>query len=93
MNPRFSSFSWLNIIFTFIYVCVGFPGGASGKGPTCQCLTRKRPETWVQSLRREIPGEGNGNPLTCSRLENPMDRSLVGYSLYGLKELDTTEVT
>ena len=25
------------------------------------------------------PGEGNGHPLQCSCLENPMDRSLVGY--------------
>ena len=25
------------------------------------------------------PGEGNGNPLQYSCLENPMDRSLVGY--------------
>ena len=39
------------------------------------------------------PGEGNGNPLQHSCLENPMDggRSLIGYSLWGRKELDTTE--
>ena len=30
-------------------------------------------ETWVQSLERS-PGEGNGNPLQYSCLENPMDR-------------------
>ena len=30
----------------------------------------------VQSLGQEdpSPGEGNGNPLQCSCLENPMDR-------------------
>ena len=28
-------------------------------------------------------GEGNGNPLQYSCLENPMDRSLVGYSPQG----------
>ena len=40
------------------------------------------------------PGEGNGNPLQYSCLENPMDgwRSLVGYSPWGCKELDTTEL-
>ena len=27
-----------------------------------------------------LPGEGNGNPLYYSHLENPMDRSLEGYS-------------
>ena len=30
------------------------------------------------------PGEGNGNPLQCSYLENPIDRgSLRGYSPWG----------
>ena len=38
------------------------------------------------------PGEGSGNPLQYSCLENPMEgRSLVGYSPWGRKELDTTE--
>ena len=38
------------------------------------------------------PGEGNGNPLQYSCLENPMDRgALVGYSPRGHKELDMTE--
>ena len=30
-------------------------------------------ETQVRSLDREDPGEGNGNPLQYSCLENPMD--------------------
>ena len=33
-------------------------------------------------------GEGHGDPLQYSCLENPMDR---GYSPWGLKELDMTE--
>ena len=39
------------------------------------------------------PGEGNGNPLQYSCLENPMDRdaSAADHSLWGCKELDTTE--
>ena len=38
------------------------------------------------------PGEGNGNPLRQSCLENPMEgRSLVGYSSQGRKESDTTK--
>ena len=38
------------------------------------------------------PGEGNGNPLQYSFLENPHgQRSLVGYSPWGHTELDTTE--
>ena len=43
---------------------------------------------WGRSL-----GRGHGNPLQCSFLENPMDRSLLGYSLWGPKESDTTEAT
>ena len=34
-------------------------------------------------------GEGNGNPLQCSCLENPRDGSLVGCRLWGRTELDT----
>ena len=38
------------------------------------------------------PGGGHGNPLQYSCLENPHgQRSLVGYSSWGDKELDTTE--
>ena len=49
-------------------------------------------ETWVRSLDWKIPGGGHSNPLQYSRLENPHgQRSLVGYSPRGHKELDTTE--
>ena len=37
------------------------------------------------------PGEGNGNPLQYSCLENPMERSLAGYSPYNLKESDKSK--
>ena len=39
------------------------------------------------------PGEGNGNPIQYSCLENPLDRGVEGCSLQGCKELDKTEVT
>ena len=39
-------------------------------------------------------GEGNGNPLQYSCLENPMDRGAWWAAVYGgHKELDTMEVT
>ena len=39
-------------------------------------------------------GEGNGNPLQYSYLENPMDRGAWRATVYrGHKELDMTEVT
>ena len=44
-------------------------------------------------IHRMKVGEGNGNPLQCSCLENPRDRSLVGFRLWDRTESDTTEVT
>ena len=50
-------------------------------------------ENGVPSLGWEdSPGGGHGNPLQYSCLENPQgQRSPVGYSSWGRKELDTTE--
>ena len=42
--------------------------------------------TWLQA----VVGEGNGNPLQYSCLENPRDR---GTCLWGCTESDTTEAT
>ena len=36
-------------------------------------------------------GEGNGNPLQYSSLENPMDRGASQAAIHGVAELDTTE--
>ena len=44
----------------------------SGKESTCQCRRCKRCSLIPGSGRS--PGEGNGNPLQYSCLENPMDR-------------------
>ena len=67
-----------------------FPGGASGKEPSCQCKRNKRHgfDSWVRKIpcRRKwqptpvlLPGKFHGW------------RSLVGYSPWGCKESDTTE--
>ena len=37
------------------------------------------------------PGEGNGNPLQYSCLENPMDIGAWWARVHGVTELDTTE--
>ena len=63
---------------------VSFPGGSGGKASACSAGD---PGSIPGSGRS--PGEGNGNPLQYSCLENPMDRSVVGYSPPGCKELDT----
>ena len=36
------------------------------------------------------PGEGNGNPLQYSCLENPMDRGTWRATVHGVAESDTT---
>ena len=38
-------------------------------------------------------GEGNGNPLQCSCLDNPRDRGAWWAAVYGVSESDRTEVT
>ena len=71
---------------------MGFPGGISGKEPTYQCRRLKRPTfhpyvgkmPWWRAWQPTpvfLPGEFHG------------ERSLVGYSPWGHKELGTTEVT
>ena len=39
------------------------------------------------------PGEGNGNPLQYSCLENPMDRGAWWATVHGVTESDMTEAT
>ena len=62
----------------------GFPGGASGKEPDCQCSRLERPgfNPWVGKIpwRRALkptPGTSHGQ------------KSPVGYSPWGFKESDT----
>ena len=66
---------------------VGFSGGSHGQESACNAGDPGS----IPGLGRS-PGEGNGNPLLqYSCLENLMDRSLVAYSPWNHKELDTTE--
>ena len=39
---------------------------------------------WATSLSLSCFGEGNGNPLQCSRLENPRDRGVWWAAVYGV---------
>ena len=66
---------------------MGFPGGSDGEESTCNAGDLGS----IPRLGRS-PGGGHGNPLQYSCLENPHgQRSLAGYSPWGLKESDTTE--
>ena len=66
---------------------LGLPWWLSGKEPACQS---RRPGSIPGSGR--FPGEGNGNLLQYSCLENSMDRKEPGglHSPWDCKELDTT---
>ena len=50
----------------------GFPDGSVGKESACNAGDT-RDSGLIPRLRR-FPGEGNGNPLQYSCLENPMGR-------------------
>ena len=66
----------------------GFPGGSDGKASA-----RNVGEPGLIPGLGRSPGEGNGNPLQYSCLENSLDglKSLVGYSPWGRKESERTE--
>ena len=65
-----------------------WPGWHSGKESACQCRRCKK------CGFNPSPGEGNGNPLQYSSLENSMDRGgLVDCSPRGRKKWDMTENT
>ena len=64
----------------------GFPGSSDGKEPACHVGD---PGSILGSGRS--PGEGNGNPLQYSCLENAMDRGAWWATFHGVAELDTTD--
>ena len=65
---------------------VGFPAGAVVKNP----LASEGSVSLIPGFRR-CPGEGNGNPLQYSCLENHMDRGAWWATVHGVtKESDTT---
>ena len=86
------------IFFSFLMFCLfmylllkyywfmGFPGGASGK----ETAWNAGDKSLIPGMGRSA-GEGNGNPLQYSCLEDPHgQRSLVGYSPWCRKELGTS---
>ena len=70
------------LFFLFLF---GFPGGASGKESTCLCRRSKKSSV-IFGLGRS-PGEGHGNPLQYSCLENPMDSGAWWATAHGLQRV------
>ena len=68
----------------------GFPGGAMVKNLLANAGDIRDADLIPGSGRS--PGEGHGNPLQCSCLENLMDRGAQRASLHRAAELDITEV-
>lgn len=77
---------------------IGLPRAA---GPTFPSLIWGS-KLFLEYMREELkvdpwaegnPGEGDGNPLKYSGLENLGQRSLANYSTYGPRESDTAEHT
>ena len=66
---------------------MGFPGGASGKEPSCQCRRYKRHgfDPWV----RKIPWRRAWQPLQYFCLENSMDRGAWQATVYGIAKSQT----
>ena len=65
---------------------VHFPGGSDGKESACNAAD----PGLIPGLRR-LPGEGNGEPLQYSCLENPIDRGAWPAAVHGVAESDTCE--
>ena len=75
--------------FGTVFLLGGFPGGASGKEPTCQCRRSKRGglDPWVG----KIPWRRSWLPTLVFLLrESHGHRSLVSYSPQDPKESDAT---
>ena len=65
----------------------GFPGGASGKEPTCHAGDL-RDAGLIPGLGRSSGG-GHGNPPQYSCLENPMDRGAWQVTVHGVTQSQT----
>ena len=66
----------------------GFPGGSEDKESACNAGDPSS----IPGSRKSL-GEGNGNPLQYSCLENPMDRRACQAIVHRVAELITTEAT
>ena len=64
----------------------GFPGGSNGKESACSAG-----DLGSTPGSERSPGEGNGNPLQYSCLENSMDSGALWAIVHGVSESNMTE--
>ena len=65
---------------------LGFPGDSDGKESACDAG-----DLGLISGLGQSPGEGNGNPLQYSRLENSMNRVAWQATVQGVKKSQLLE--
>ena len=70
--------------FVRVVTFLGFPGGSEVKDSACNAGDLGS----IPGLGRS-PGEGNGNPLQYSCLENPMDRGAWWATVHGVAKSQT----
>ena len=76
------SSTWLALEIKFY---MGFLGSATVKEATCQGRLEGRETSSIAgSGSRRSPGEGHGNPLQYSCLENPMDSGAMDSGLQSM---------
>jgi len=68
-----------------MFIFMGLSGGSDSKASACNAGD-KRDSDLIPGLGRS-PGEGNGNPLQYSPVENPMDRRAWRATFHGLQIL------
>ena len=82
--------SWIIQNFLCILICLcllqGFPNDSPGKESTCNAG-----DLGLIPGSGRSPGEGNGNPLQNSCLENPMNRGAQQAIVHGVTESNVTE--
>ena len=68
---------------TYTYI-QSFPGGSVGEESACNAGDPASVPEWGRA-----PGEGNGNPLQYSYLENPLDRGAWQATVHGVAKNQT----
>ena len=73
---------------THIHIYMDFPGGSDGKASACNSG-----DMGLISGSGRSPGEGNGNPLQYSCLENPTDRGAWWATVHGVAKSQLSDFT